>query len=249
MYFPLFFPLRAETRESFLLPVDHLIQQLSGVAFRFPRRVGVDVYCGTDVRVPQQFLHVLGSGPIGQEVACESVPLLKCTPNQGQGEFFVFDKRGVKKLSVGFRLRDAERIFAGHEILIIFGRSQAGEIPLIALVIVIVGPGADCLVDLLKAGTAGQADLILTYGRRSFPEARCPSSWPGETWTGGAGCPSPSGQTSRWCNGRPGRCGSGLGLVGMGHGAPSTGSQFPKRNPPPGIRPVLRPEALLCRRQ
>lgn len=73
MYFPLFFPLRAETRERFLLPVDHLIQQSGGVAFRFPRRVGVDVHRGTDVRVPQQFLHVLGSRPIGQEVAREGV--------------------------------------------------------------------------------------------------------------------------------------------------------------------------------
>ena len=73
MYFPLFFPLRAETRESFLLPVDHLIQQSGGVAFRFPRRVGVDVHCGTDIRVSQQFLHVLRSRPIGQEVAREGV--------------------------------------------------------------------------------------------------------------------------------------------------------------------------------
>ena len=75
MYFPLFFPLRAETRESFLLPVDYPIQQSGGVAFRFPRRVGVDVHRSTDVRVPQQFLHVLRSGPIGQEIACEGVPL------------------------------------------------------------------------------------------------------------------------------------------------------------------------------
>ena len=73
MYFPLFFPLRAETRGRFLLPVDHLIQQSGGVAFRFPRRVGVDVHRGTDVRVPQQFLHILGSRPIGQEVAREGV--------------------------------------------------------------------------------------------------------------------------------------------------------------------------------
>ena len=44
MYFPLFFPLRAETRESFLLPIDRLIQQSGGVAFRFLRRVGVNVH-------------------------------------------------------------------------------------------------------------------------------------------------------------------------------------------------------------
>lgn len=74
MYLPLFLPLRAETRESFLLPIDYLIQQSGGVAFRFPRRVCVNVHRGTDIRVPQQFLHVLGSGPIGQEVAREGVP-------------------------------------------------------------------------------------------------------------------------------------------------------------------------------
>ena len=73
MYFPLFFPLRAETRESFLLSADHLIHQSGGSTLRFPCGVGVDVHCGTDVRVPQQFLHVLGCGSIGQEVARESV--------------------------------------------------------------------------------------------------------------------------------------------------------------------------------
>lgn len=92
---------------------------------------------------------------------CAGVPLLKCTPSQGQGEFFVFDKKGMKKLSVGFRRWDAERILTSHEIPVIFSGSQAGEIPLISLVIVIVGPGADRLVDLLKAGTGGQIDLIL----------------------------------------------------------------------------------------
>ena len=85
MYFPLFFPLRAETRERFLLPVDHLIQQSGGVAFRFPRRVGVDVHRGTDVRVPQQFLHVLGSRPIGQEVAREGVTKHSAVAIDGPG--------------------------------------------------------------------------------------------------------------------------------------------------------------------
>ena len=75
MFFPLFFPLRAETRESFLFPVDHLIQQSGGAALCFPRRVGVDVHRGTDVRVLQQFLHVLWRGPVGQEVARKGVPL------------------------------------------------------------------------------------------------------------------------------------------------------------------------------
>ena len=42
MYFPLFLPLRAETRESFLCPADHLVQQPCGSTLRFPCSVSVD---------------------------------------------------------------------------------------------------------------------------------------------------------------------------------------------------------------
>lgn len=68
-------------------------------------------------------------------------------------------KRG-EKLSAGFRRRNAERILAGHEIAVIFGRSQAGEIPLGPFIIVIVGSDVDHLMDMRKAGTGGQVDVV-----------------------------------------------------------------------------------------
>jgi len=71
----LFLPLWAETRESFLLPADHLIQQSCGGTLGLPCGVGVNVHRGTDVGVAQQLLHVLGSRPAGQEAAGERVPL------------------------------------------------------------------------------------------------------------------------------------------------------------------------------
>ena len=58
MYFPLFLPLRAETRESFLLSADHLIQQSCGSTLRFPCSVSVNVHCGTDISVSEKFLHI-----------------------------------------------------------------------------------------------------------------------------------------------------------------------------------------------
>ena len=74
MYFPLFLPLWAETRETFSLPADYLIQQSGGGTLGLPRGVGVNVHRGTDIGMAQQLLHVLGSGPVGQEVAGERVP-------------------------------------------------------------------------------------------------------------------------------------------------------------------------------
>ena len=47
-------PLQAETRETFLLPADHLIQQPCGGTLGLPRGVGVNVHRGTDVSVSQQ---------------------------------------------------------------------------------------------------------------------------------------------------------------------------------------------------
>jgi len=58
MYFPLFLPLRAETRESFLLSADHLIQQSCGSTLRFPCSVSVNIHCGTDISVSEKFLHI-----------------------------------------------------------------------------------------------------------------------------------------------------------------------------------------------
>ena len=52
MYFPLFLPLRAETRESFLCPADYLVQQPCGSTLRFPCSVSVDRHRGIDIGVP-----------------------------------------------------------------------------------------------------------------------------------------------------------------------------------------------------
>lgn len=51
MYFPLFLPLRAETRESFLCPADYLVQQPCGSTLRFPCSVSVDGHRGIDIGV------------------------------------------------------------------------------------------------------------------------------------------------------------------------------------------------------
>ena len=59
MYFPLFLPLRAETRESFLLSADYLIQQPCGSTLCFPCSVSVNIHCGTDISVSEKLLHIL----------------------------------------------------------------------------------------------------------------------------------------------------------------------------------------------
>ena len=64
MYFPLFLPLRAETRESFLLSADHLIQQSCGSTLRFPCSVSVNIHCGTDIGVSEKLLHILRRCPV-----------------------------------------------------------------------------------------------------------------------------------------------------------------------------------------
>ena len=67
-------PLWAETRETFLLPADYLIQQSGGGTLGLPRGVGVNVHRGTDIGVAQQLLHVLGCRSVGEKVTCERVP-------------------------------------------------------------------------------------------------------------------------------------------------------------------------------
>lgn len=64
MYFPLFLPLRAETRESFLLSADHLIQQSCGSTLRFPCSVSVNIHCGTDIGMSEKLLHILRRCPV-----------------------------------------------------------------------------------------------------------------------------------------------------------------------------------------
>lgn len=51
MYFPLFLPLRAKTRETFLFSAGYFIQQSCGSTLRFPCSVSVNVHCGTDISV------------------------------------------------------------------------------------------------------------------------------------------------------------------------------------------------------
>ena len=64
MCFPLFLPLRAETRESFLLSADHLIQQSCGSTLRFPCSVSVNIHCGTDIGMSEKLLHILRRCPV-----------------------------------------------------------------------------------------------------------------------------------------------------------------------------------------
>jgi len=67
--FPCFCPYGLKQGKLFLLPADYLIQQSGGGTLGLPCGVGVNVHRGTDVGVSQQLLHVLGSRPVGQEVA------------------------------------------------------------------------------------------------------------------------------------------------------------------------------------
>ena len=76
MYFPLFLPLRAETRESFLLSADHLIQQSCGSTLRFPCSVSVNIHCGTDIGMSEKLLHILRRCPVREQIACECVSKL-----------------------------------------------------------------------------------------------------------------------------------------------------------------------------
>lgn len=69
----MFLPLRAETRETFLLPADYLIQQPRGGTLGLPCGVGVNVHRGTDVGMAQQLLHVLGCRTVGEQIAGERV--------------------------------------------------------------------------------------------------------------------------------------------------------------------------------
>ena len=64
MYFPLFLPLRAETRESFLVSADYLVQQPCGSTLRFPCSVSVNVHCSTDIGVSEKLLHILRRCPV-----------------------------------------------------------------------------------------------------------------------------------------------------------------------------------------
>ena len=71
----LIFSLTGRNKGNFLSLADHLIQQPGRGTLGFPRRVGVDVHCGTDIGVSEKFLHVLGRGSVGQKIARECVPL------------------------------------------------------------------------------------------------------------------------------------------------------------------------------
>ena len=73
MYFPLFLPLWAETRETFLLPADYLIQQSGGGTLGLPRGVGINVHRGTAISMAQQLLHALGCRPVRQKIVRESM--------------------------------------------------------------------------------------------------------------------------------------------------------------------------------
>ena len=64
MYFPLFLPLRAETRESFLFSADYFIQQSCGSTLRFPCSVSVNIHCGTDIGMSEKLLHILRRCPV-----------------------------------------------------------------------------------------------------------------------------------------------------------------------------------------
>lgn len=69
--------------------------------------------------------------------------------------------KSEKKLSVGTRRRGAGRINSCHEISVIFSRGQTGKFPLVASEVVIVSSDTDGLINLCKAGTARQVNLIL----------------------------------------------------------------------------------------
>lgn len=56
-------------------------------------------------------------------MSCE----LEVYPKSRTRRVFVFDKKGVKKLSVSFRWWDTERILASHEIAVIFSRRQTAR--------------------------------------------------------------------------------------------------------------------------
>ena len=99
-------------------------------------------------------------------------------PKSRTSRVFVFDRKREKKLSVGIGWRDAERILASYEILIILRWGQTGEVPLVPFVVVIVGPGTEGLIDLCKAGAAGQIDLILHVSEEALLRGIVPAVGP-----------------------------------------------------------------------
>ena len=54
---------------------EKMIQQLGGGPLGLAAGVGVDIQGSLDVRMPQQLLHLLGSGSGGQQVGGEGMPL------------------------------------------------------------------------------------------------------------------------------------------------------------------------------
>ena len=72
--FPSFFPLREEMRETFLGRPYDLIQQPCGSSLGLSGGVGVNVHCGTYIRMSQQLLHILGCGPVREKVGRICMP-------------------------------------------------------------------------------------------------------------------------------------------------------------------------------
>lgn len=52
----------------------HLVQKPCAGTLGLPRGMGVNVHRCADIRMAQQFLHILGSGTIGKKIAGECMP-------------------------------------------------------------------------------------------------------------------------------------------------------------------------------
>lgn len=81
MYFPLFLPLRAETRESFYSLPTTLFSNLAEL--RFLCSVSVDIHGDTDVAVSQKLLYILGAAPFASRLLVKvwrSIRKWKTTP-------------------------------------------------------------------------------------------------------------------------------------------------------------------------
>ena len=58
--FSLVFALMSRNKGNFLCFAHNPIQEPCGSSFHFSGRVGINVHCGTDIRVSEKFLHIFG---------------------------------------------------------------------------------------------------------------------------------------------------------------------------------------------
>lgn len=63
-HFPLFLPLSGRNKGNFLITANYFIQKPCGSPFRLSGGMGINIHCGTYIRVSQKFLHIFRGCPV-----------------------------------------------------------------------------------------------------------------------------------------------------------------------------------------